>query len=141
MVWTPQTTLLDMVNVNLSVPGQISSSNQQYPFLPHPTYLIPLSPIKTYQCNLNICIPPLGTIFGDILYKLCSFIFLQDPLWKVMELMEKYFQNPVGANVYITPAGSQGLAPHNDDIEVSRFDNFCFVQNKSFKSNKFLSYL
>ena len=37
-----------------------------------------------------------------------------------MELMEKYFQNPVGANVYITPAGSQGLAPHNDDIEVSR---------------------
>ena len=43
-----------------------------------------------------------------------------------MELMEKYFQNPVGANVYITPAGSQGLAPHNDDIEVSRISTVMY---------------
>ena len=35
-----------------------------------------------------------------------------------MELLERYFGSHVGANVYITPAESQGLAPHNDDIEV-----------------------
>ncbi|KAI2530545.1 RIOX2 isoform 6, partial [Pan troglodytes] len=31
---------------------------------------------------------------------------------------ECYFGSLVGSNVYITPAGSQGLPPHYDDVEV-----------------------
>ena len=36
--------------------------------------------------------------------------------------METYFGSLVGANVYITPADSQGLAPHCDDVEVLNFN-------------------
>ncbi|XP_022094820.1 ribosomal oxygenase 2-like [Acanthaster planci] len=42
----------------------------------------------------------------------------QDGLWQICELLESYFHSLVGANVYITPGGSQGLAPHYDDVEV-----------------------
>ncbi|XP_071956054.1 ribosomal oxygenase 2-like isoform X2 [Antedon mediterranea] len=42
----------------------------------------------------------------------------QDKLWKICCLLECYFQCLVGSNVYITPGGSQGLAPHYDDVEV-----------------------
>ena len=35
-----------------------------------------------------------------------------------MEKMETHFGSLVGANVYITPADAQGLAPHCDDVEV-----------------------
>eukprot|EP00794_Sanderia_malayensis_P000387 gene387-1021_t len=41
-----------------------------------------------------------------------------DSLWSMMEKLERFFGSHVGANVYITPAGTQGLAPHNDDIEA-----------------------
>ena len=43
----------------------------------------------------------------------------QDELWQLNAALEKEFGCLVGANVYITPAGAQGLAPHYDDIEVS----------------------
>lgn len=39
-------------------------------------------------------------------------------LWNLMEKMETYFGSLVGSNVYITPAGAQGLAPHCDDVEI-----------------------
>jgi len=32
--------------------------------------------------------------------------------------LQEYFQCMVGANVYLTPKGSQGFAPHYDDIEA-----------------------
>lgn len=41
-----------------------------------------------------------------------------DGLWNLMEKMESHFGSLVGANVYITPADSQGLAPHCDDVEI-----------------------
>lgn len=41
-----------------------------------------------------------------------------DKLWNLMERMETHFGSLVGANVYITPADSQGLAPHCDDVEI-----------------------
>ncbi|XP_033123128.1 ribosomal oxygenase 2-like isoform X2 [Anneissia japonica] len=43
---------------------------------------------------------------------------VKDSLWKICSSLECYFQCLVGANVYITPGGSQGLAPHYDDVEV-----------------------
>ncbi|XP_057400984.1 ribosomal oxygenase 2 isoform X11 [Balaenoptera acutorostrata] len=42
----------------------------------------------------------------------------QDELWRIQEKLECYFGSLVGSNVYITPAGSQGLPPHYDDVEV-----------------------
>ncbi|XP_023617856.1 ribosomal oxygenase 2 [Myotis lucifugus] len=42
----------------------------------------------------------------------------KDELWRIQEQLECYFGSLVGSNVYITPAGSQGLPPHYDDVEV-----------------------
>ncbi|XP_035663792.1 ribosomal oxygenase 2-like [Branchiostoma floridae] len=43
----------------------------------------------------------------------------QDKLWQLCSLLECLFGCLVGANVYMTPPGSQGLAPHYDDVEVT----------------------
>lgn len=52
--------------------------------------------------------PPLFLLFSP----------LKDELWKIQEKLECYFGSLVGSNVYMTPAGSQGLPPHYDDVEV-----------------------
>lgn len=36
----------------------------------------------------------------------------------LLATLQEYFGTMVGANVYLTPAGSQGFAPHYDDIEA-----------------------
>ncbi|XP_057307300.1 ribosomal oxygenase 2-like [Hydractinia symbiolongicarpus] len=41
-----------------------------------------------------------------------------DNLWNAMEKLETYFGSLVGANIYVTPPSSQGLAPHCDDVEI-----------------------
>jgi len=41
-----------------------------------------------------------------------------DELWKIQECLETYFSSLVGSNVYMTPGGTQGLAPHHDDVDV-----------------------
>lgn len=41
-----------------------------------------------------------------------------DELWHLNAALEDEFGCLVGANSYITPARSQGLAPHFDDVEV-----------------------
>ncbi|KAK3749582.1 hypothetical protein QZH41_019718, partial [Actinostola sp. cb2023] len=42
----------------------------------------------------------------------------KDILWKLNGHFESIFGCLVGANVYITPPDSQGLAPHHDDVEI-----------------------
>ncbi|XP_060990266.1 ribosomal oxygenase 2 isoform X1 [Dama dama] len=42
----------------------------------------------------------------------------KDELWRIQEKLECFFGSLVGSNVYITPAGAQGLPPHYDDVEV-----------------------
>ncbi|XP_071494710.1 ribosomal oxygenase 2-like [Diadema antillarum] len=42
----------------------------------------------------------------------------QDSIWQLLERLESYFGCLVGSNIYMTPRGSQGLAPHYDDVEV-----------------------
>nr|XP_020735538.1 bifunctional lysine-specific demethylase and histidyl-hydroxylase MINA [Odocoileus virginianus texanus] len=42
----------------------------------------------------------------------------KDALWRIQEKLECFFGSLVGSNVYITPAGAQGLPPHYDDVEV-----------------------
>ncbi|CAG0880137.1 unnamed protein product [Cyprideis torosa] len=39
-------------------------------------------------------------------------------VWKLNSVLAEYFNSFVGANVYLTPAGTQGFAPHFDDIEA-----------------------
>ncbi|XP_071794845.1 ribosomal oxygenase 1-like isoform X2 [Asterias amurensis] len=41
-----------------------------------------------------------------------------DAVWKFNSMLQEYFGSFVGANIYLTPAGSQGFAPHYDDIEA-----------------------
>ncbi|XP_046577340.1 bifunctional lysine-specific demethylase and histidyl-hydroxylase NO66-like [Haliotis rubra] len=39
-------------------------------------------------------------------------------VWKLLAILQEYFGCCVGANVYLTPPGTQGFAPHFDDIEA-----------------------
>lgn len=40
------------------------------------------------------------------------------PLWSLASRLEGHFRCAVGANAYLTPAGTQGFAPHFDDIDA-----------------------
>ena len=39
-----------------------------------------------------------------------------DPLWRLLAALEEELGCNVGSNVYLTPAGSQGFAPHWCDV-------------------------
>ncbi|XP_059841599.1 ribosomal oxygenase 1 [Hypanus sabinus] len=39
-------------------------------------------------------------------------------VWNVLSILQEAFGSMVGANVYLTPPGNQGFAPHYDDIEA-----------------------
>eukprot|EP00890_Picochlorum_soloecismus_P000622 jgi/Picsp_1/1560/NSC_05038-R1_lysine-specific demethylase no66-like len=41
-----------------------------------------------------------------------------DSLWEVMFYLESYWNCCIGCNAYLTPAGTQGFAPHWDDIDA-----------------------
>ena len=39
-------------------------------------------------------------------------------------LLQDHFGSMVGANVYLTPPGTQGFAPHWDDVEVEKIHHY-----------------
>ncbi|KAM9703613.1 ribosomal oxygenase 1 [Menidia menidia] len=39
-------------------------------------------------------------------------------VWNVLSILQEKFGSMAGANVYLTPPGTQGFAPHYDDIEA-----------------------
>ncbi|XP_024234309.1 ribosomal oxygenase 1 [Oncorhynchus tshawytscha] len=39
-------------------------------------------------------------------------------VWSVLSILQEQFGSMAGANVYLTPPGTQGFAPHYDDIEA-----------------------
>jgi len=39
-------------------------------------------------------------------------------VWRLCATLQDHFNTMVGANVYLTPPGTQGFAPHWDDVEV-----------------------
>eukprot|EP00455_Lapot_gusevi_P041807 TRINITY_DN4890_c0_g3_i1.p1 TRINITY_DN4890_c0_g3~~TRINITY_DN4890_c0_g3_i1.p1 ORF type:complete len:561 (+),score=161.90 TRINITY_DN4890_c0_g3_i1:68-1750(+) len=41
-----------------------------------------------------------------------------DRLWEILSVLESFFFSFTGANIYMTPKGTQGFAPHYDDIEA-----------------------
>ncbi|KAA0183313.1 hypothetical protein HAZT_HAZT010924 [Hyalella azteca] len=41
-----------------------------------------------------------------------------EPVWRTLSVLQELFGSFCGANIYLTPAGTQGFAPHWDDIEA-----------------------
>ena len=41
-----------------------------------------------------------------------------DPVWKLCATLQDFMGSFVGTNMYLTPPGTQGFAPHYDDVEV-----------------------
>ncbi|EQC33644.1 hypothetical protein SDRG_08748 [Saprolegnia diclina VS20] len=41
-----------------------------------------------------------------------------DPVWKMLSILEEEWGCMAGSNTYLTPKGTQGFAPHYDDIEA-----------------------
>lgn len=39
-------------------------------------------------------------------------------VWHLLSILQEYFGSMAGANTYLTPPGTQGFAPHYDDIEA-----------------------
>lgn len=70
---------------------------------------------------------PEGRVFPAVLWDFynngCSIRMLNpqtfhNGVWRLCSTLQEHFQNMVGANVYLTPPGTQGFAPHWDDVEV-----------------------
>ena len=41
-----------------------------------------------------------------------------DPLFAALGVLERHFRCAAGSNAYLTPAGTQGFAPHFDDVDA-----------------------
>jgi len=44
--------------------------------------------------------------------------YFHNTVWRLCATLQDHFGSMVGANVYLTPPGTQGFAPHWDDVEV-----------------------
>ncbi|NWY43693.1 RIOX1 oxygenase, partial [Sylvia atricapilla] len=54
---------------------------------------------------------------GCSLRLLCPQAF-SPTVWQVLSILQEQFGSMAGANTYLTPPGTQGFAPHYDDIEA-----------------------
>jgi len=70
---------------------------------------------------------PVGRAYAPVVWDFynngCSLRMLNPqtfhaPVWKLCATLQDFFGSMVGANVYLTPPGTQGFAPHFDDVEV-----------------------
>jgi len=70
---------------------------------------------------------PGGRVFPPVLWDFynngCSVRMLNPQtfhpaVWRLCSTLQDHFGSMVGANVYLTPPGTQGFAPHWDDVEV-----------------------
>jgi len=70
---------------------------------------------------------PQGRVFPPVLWDFynngCSVRMLNpqtfhNAVWRLCSTLQDHFNSMVGANVYLTPPGTQGFAPHWDDVEV-----------------------
>lgn len=64
-----------------------------------------------------------AAVVWDAFQKGCSVRLLNPQtysraVWRLCSVLQEFFGSFVGANMYLTPAGSQGFAPHYDDIEA-----------------------
>ncbi|CAH1792356.1 unnamed protein product [Owenia fusiformis] len=83
--------------------------------------------VTTYTNGKRETHNPHGKAYAPIVWDYyqngCSVRFLNPQtysrnVWKLLSTLQEYFGSCVGANIYLTPPGSQGFAPHWDDIEA-----------------------
>ncbi|EGG13942.1 transcription factor jumonji [Cavenderia fasciculata] len=83
--------------------------------------------ITNYVDNERQTLNPDGKAYPAVVWKHvrdgCSLRLLNPQtfnmnVWKVLSCLQTYFQCGMGANIYLTPAGAQGFAPHYDDVDV-----------------------
>ena len=70
---------------------------------------------------------PIGRALGPVVWDYynngCSLRLLNPqtfnrPVWRLLSSLQEHIGSFCGANVYLTPPGTQGFAPHWDDIEA-----------------------
>jgi len=83
--------------------------------------------IAVFRNGKRETLNPDGRAFAPMVWKFynegCSVRLLNPAtfssnVWHLCAKLQEYFGCLVGANVYLTPPGSQGFAPHYDDIEA-----------------------
>ncbi|XP_050753578.1 ribosomal oxygenase 1 [Gymnogyps californianus] len=67
--------------------------------------------------------PALPAIVWDFYQNGCSLRLLSPQafsptVWHLLSILQEQFSSMAGANTYLTPPGTQGFAPHYDDIEA-----------------------
>ncbi|OON18806.1 cupin family protein [Opisthorchis viverrini] len=83
--------------------------------------------LAAYEDGRRYTLNPPGQAFPSVVWDhyntgcsvrlLCPQVFFSN-IREHLSLLQEYFGCFVGANVYLTPPGSQGFAPHYDDIEA-----------------------
>ncbi|TRY71937.1 hypothetical protein TCAL_11489 [Tigriopus californicus] len=70
---------------------------------------------------------PIGRAYPPVVWDFynngCSLRMLNpqtfhEPVWRLCATLQELFGSMCGANIYLTPPGTQGFAPHYDDVEV-----------------------
>lgn len=83
--------------------------------------------LTKYIDGQRFTLNPTGTATSQEVWKQyedgCSVRLLRpqrysDELWKLLSILEEEWNCMAGSNVYLTPKGTQGFAPHYDDIEA-----------------------
>uniref|UniRef100_A0A8C4XRL8 Bifunctional lysine-specific demethylase and histidyl-hydroxylase n=1 Tax=Falco tinnunculus TaxID=100819 RepID=A0A8C4XRL8_FALTI len=67
--------------------------------------------------------PALPAVVWDFYQNGCSLRLLSpqafsSTVWQFLSILQEHFGSMAGANTYLTPPGTQGFAPHYDDIEA-----------------------
>ncbi|EGC36270.1 hypothetical protein DICPUDRAFT_32138 [Dictyostelium purpureum] len=83
--------------------------------------------VTNYVNEERITLNPEGRAYPSLVWKHykegCSVRLLNPQtfnsnVWKLCSILQGHFKCGVGANIYLTPAGAQGFAPHYDDVDV-----------------------
>jgi len=83
--------------------------------------------VAVYRNGKRETLNPEGRAFAPAVWKFyqegCSLRLLNPQtfsknVWRLTSKLQEYFGCFAGSNVYLTPPGSQGFAPHYDDIEA-----------------------
>ncbi|ESO87692.1 hypothetical protein LOTGIDRAFT_194127 [Lottia gigantea] len=83
--------------------------------------------ITSYENGKRETHNPIGRAYAPVVWDYyqngCSVRLLNPQtysrrVWKLLAVLQEFFGSCAGANVYLTPPGTQGFAPHYDDIEA-----------------------
>eukprot|EP00794_Sanderia_malayensis_P020471 gene20471-22487_t len=72
--------------------------------------------VTTYKDGQRETPNPPGRAYSSVVWDFYK--SFSESMWKLTSILQEYFGVFVGANIYLTPPGSQGFSPHYDDIEA-----------------------